>query len=55
MLLAGIYSVQMDSRLKTSGMTTITVIIYWDWYYITKLEINFHCAKPGKALNVFLH
>ena len=32
MLLAGIYSVQMDSRLKTSGMTTITVIIYWDWY-----------------------
>jgi len=32
MLLAGIYSVCMDSRLKTSGMTTITVIIYWDWY-----------------------
>jgi len=31
MLLAGIYSVRMDSRLKTSGMTTITVIIYWDW------------------------
>ncbi len=25
MLLAGIYSGHMDSRLKTSGMTTITV------------------------------
>ena len=34
MLLAGIYSVRMDSRLKTSGMTTITVIIYWDWYKV---------------------
>jgi len=32
MLLAGIYSVRMDSRLKTSGMTTIAVIIYWDLY-----------------------
>ena len=32
MLLAGIYSMRMDSRLKTSGMMTITVIIYWDWY-----------------------
>jgi len=34
MLLAGIDSVRMDSRLKTSGMTTITVMIYWDWYNI---------------------
>ena len=33
--LAGIYSVYMDSRLKISGMTAITVIIYWGWYNLT--------------------
>jgi len=34
--LAGTYSDYMDSRLKISGMTAITVIIYWDWYYLAR-------------------
>jgi len=41
MLSAGIYILTMDSRLKTSGMTTIRVIIYWDWYYILSNQTSF--------------
>ena len=48
MLLAGIYSVRMDSRLKISGMTTITVIIYWDWYDLFRDSI-----RQTKTLNIF--
>jgi len=33
--LAETYSVFMDFRLNISGMTAITVIIYWDWYNAT--------------------
>jgi len=36
--LAGTYSVCMDSRLKISGITAITMIIYWDWHNATPYD-----------------
>ena len=29
----------MDSRLNISGMIAMTVIIYWDWYYLSGQEL----------------
>jgi len=42
--LAEIYSVSMNSQLKASGVMTITVIIYWDWY--KSLCLGFFLAEP---------
>jgi len=48
--LAGTYSVCMDSQLKISGMTAITVIIYWDWYNATPYDYLLFYLNPLASL-----